>query len=98
MRHVREEVPQLKQLQAICAAVGPHGAVLESDDDIAFGYGQSIRSFCNVPTIALNRSSIGQLQGTQASVAANGRTLYALTGRATSLPFANPPGTAVLRG
>src|SRR5207253_5048391 len=53
LKHLREEVPQLGQLQALCRAVGPDGAVMETDGAVLFGYGQSIRSFCDVPTIGL---------------------------------------------
>jgi hypothetical protein len=79
MRHVRDEVPQLRQVEAICAAVGPRGAVVEVDDSAVFGYGQTLRGFCNVPTIGLPAAAPEQLAAVRRAVAAHGRVLYVLS-------------------
>ena len=78
MRHVREEVPQLTQLDALCAAVGPRGAVVEADEATVFGYGQTLRSFCNVPTIGLDSPLQPELASMRSAALAHGRTLYVL--------------------
>jgi hypothetical protein len=79
MRHVRDEVPQLPQVQAICAAVGSRGAIVEVDAAAIFGYGQTLRSFCNVPTIGLVGATPDQLAAVKRSVTAHGRVLYVLS-------------------
>ncbi|MDT4982045.1 MAG: hypothetical protein QOG07_3924 [Pseudonocardiales bacterium] len=76
---VREEAGQLAQLQAICAAVGPHGAVVEVDRSTKDGYGQAIRSYCGVPTIALVGFTPAQLAAVRAAVIAHGRTMFLLS-------------------
>ncbi|MDT4893823.1 MAG: hypothetical protein QOE97_2858 [Pseudonocardiales bacterium] len=78
MRSVREEVPQRAQLEAICTAVGRSGAVVEVDAATIFGYGQSIRSFCNVPAIGLTSASTAQIAEMSRAVRATGRTLFVL--------------------
>lgn len=76
MRAVSDEKGQRAQLDAICAAVGPHGAVVEVDDATVFGYGQAIRSFCDVPALGLLEPSAEQLRQVNAAVRAHGRTLF----------------------
>ena len=78
MRHVREENGQLTQLQAICRAVGKDGAIVETDDATAFGYGQSVRSFCGVPAIAVPQASGEELAQIGVAVRAHGRVPYVL--------------------
>lgn len=91
MRHVRDELPQLSQLQAICRAIGPHAAVLEADEATVFGYGQTLRSFCDVPTIGLDYPLPGELVPIRAAAAAHGRTLYVLW-QDTSYPMVESLG------
>jgi hypothetical protein len=79
MRHVREEYPQLTQLHALCAGIGSDGAVLMLDDDVVFGYGQSVRSFCNVPTIGLIDATPDQIRAVNTAVHAHGRHLFVLS-------------------
>ena len=76
---VHEEAGQLHQLQAICAAVGHDGAVLEMDRSTKAGYGQAIRSYCDVPTIAVVGAVPSQLASIRAAVTAHGRTLFLLS-------------------
>ncbi|MDQ1722812.1 MAG: hypothetical protein QOI26_2546, partial [Pseudonocardiales bacterium] len=86
--HVREEAGQLAQLQAICAAVGHDGAVVEVDRSTKSGYGQAIRSYCGVPTIALVGSSPAQLALARAAVIAHGRTMFLLSQDPTTTRYA----------
>ena len=79
MAHVREEAGQLNQLQAICAAVGHNGAVVEMDRSTKDGYGQAIRSYCGVPTIALVGFTPARLALARAAVIAHGRTMFLLS-------------------
>jgi hypothetical protein len=78
MRSVREEVPQREQLEAICTAVGHDGAVVEVDAATIFGYGQAIRSFCNVPAVGFDHASAAQIATMNRAVRATGRTLFVL--------------------
>jgi hypothetical protein len=78
MWKVREEYPQLTQVQALCSAIGKDGAVVEVDEDVVFGYGQTLRSFCNVPTIALDAATPPELVKIRAAVQAHGRRLFVL--------------------
>lgn len=92
MRHVRDEVPQLSQLNALCSAIGPHGAVVEADEATIFGYGQTLRSFCNVPTIGLDAPLPAELVSIRAAAQAHGKTLYVLAQNPDFLPLA--PGAS----
>ena len=76
MRSTSEERGQLRQLRDICTAVGKHGAVMEVDEQTVFGYGQAIRSFCNVPAIGLFDATPAQIQSVNTAVRAHGRTLF----------------------
>jgi len=79
MAHVRDEAGQLGQLRAICAAVGHRGAVVEVDPSARDGYGQAIRSYCGVPTIAFIGATPAQLARMKATAGAHGRILYVLS-------------------
>jgi hypothetical protein len=87
---IREEEGQLSQLEAICKVVGPHGAVIELDRSAKAGYGQAIRSYCGVPTIAVVQAKPAQLAPIRAAVAAHGRTLYALSQDPSDTIYATP--------
>jgi hypothetical protein len=86
---LREEVPQLAQVQRICAQVAPHGAVLELDPPAETSYSQTIRSYCNVPSLALINAQPDQLAQTRAAVAAHGRQLFVLATEAKFIPYAD---------
>ncbi|MCU1656606.1 MAG: Dolichyl-phosphate-mannose-protein mannosyltransferase [Pseudonocardiales bacterium] len=95
MRHVRDEVPQLTQVNALCSAIGPRGAVVEVDPQAIFGYGQTLRSYCNVPTIGLVGATPVQLADMRRSVAAHGRVLYVLSqDNARTTRYATPAPVA----
>jgi hypothetical protein len=91
MAGAREEVPQLAQVQRICAAVGARGAVLEVDSPAQTSYAQTIRSYCNVPSYALIDAQPAQLARVRAAVADNQRVLYLLSTDPTKIHFAGPP-------
>jgi hypothetical protein len=84
---VREEVPQRAQVAAICSYVGASGAVLEVDQSAQWGYGQTIRSYCNVPSLGLLSPTSAQLATVRASLLASGRTLYVLSEDPSQIPF-----------
>jgi hypothetical protein len=92
MRHVRDEVPQLVQLDALCSAIGTRGAVVEADEPTVFGYGQTLRSFCNVPTINLDAPLPVELAAMRSAALSHGRTLFVLAQNPDFVPVA--PGSA----
>jgi len=87
MAGAREEVPQLAQVQRICAAVGHNGAVLEVDAPAQTSYSQTIRSYCNVPSYALIPAQPAQLVPVRDAVAANHRVLYLLATDPAAIQF-----------
>jgi hypothetical protein len=94
MAGAREEVPQLVQVQRICAAVGARGAVLAVDDSALTSYSQTIRSYCNVPSYGLVGAAPAQLVQARAAVAAHQRVLYLLSTDPAKIHFAgSPPAT-----
>lgn len=94
MATAREEVPQLVQVQRICAAVGSRGAVLEVDPPAQTSYAQTIRSYCNVPSYALIDAQPEQLAKVRAAVADHQRVLYLLSTDPTKIHFAGAPPAA----
>jgi Dolichyl-phosphate-mannose-protein mannosyltransferase len=84
---IREEVPQLRQVRAICDRVGSDGAVVEVDLGAIYGYGQTIRSYCNVPSIGLMDATPAQLAAIRTSVLRQGRHLYVFATDATEIQF-----------
>lgn len=89
MAGVRDESGQLAQLLAICHAVGDSGAVVEVDAPAQAGYGQAIRSYCDVPAIALPGAQPAQLSSVRAAVTAHGRTLFLLSQDAAATRYAS---------
>jgi hypothetical protein len=85
---VREGVPQLTQVDRICAAVAPHGAVVMVDGSAKASYGQTIRSYCNVPTVGLLSAAAPQLAAVDHSVTTNGRVLYVMANTASWIHWA----------
>jgi hypothetical protein len=84
---IREEVPQLRQVEAVCRRIGPSAAVVETDLGAGYGYGQTVRSYCGATSISLLDPSTAQLARMQASVLAQGRTLYVLATDPSRLPY-----------
>jgi hypothetical protein len=87
---LREEAPQVAQVNALCAAVPEDGAVLVVDESLRWGYLQTIRSYCEVPTLALVGASAGQVADAAQAVGARGRTLYVVATDPAQLSFAGP--------
>jgi hypothetical protein len=85
---LREEVPQLRQVDAICAALPSDAAVLIVDDGLRWGYSMTMRTYCNVPTLAVPTTDAQALATVRASVTAGGHTLYVMAAQAVQLPFA----------
>jgi len=86
---LREEVPQLSQVRALCAAITPNGAVVAVDNGARESYLQTVRSYCDVPAIGLIHAQAGQLAAMRTSVEQSGRTLYALSTDVTVMRFAD---------
>ena len=87
---LREEAPQAAQVHALCAAVPPDGAVLVVDESLRWGYLQTIRSYCEVPTLALVGASPRQVGDAARAVSAHGRTLYVVASNPSQLTFDGP--------
>lgn len=94
MASAREEVPQRTQVERICQAVGTRGAVLDVDGGALTSYGQTVRSYCNVPSLGLQDAQPAQLAQVRDAVASHGRTLYLLSNDVNEIQFA--PGTKPL--
>jgi hypothetical protein len=83
----REEVPQYQQVQAICAALGRDGAVLQVDAPTALAYVQTMRSYCGVPSMQLVGATQKQLAAAQATAARHGRRLFVMSQDPSVLPL-----------
>lgn len=94
MRGVRENVPQYSQVQAICRAVGRDGAVVMVDTEALGVYGQTMRSYCHVPSIGLLSVIPSDLLTMKAAVAAHHRTLYVMSRDIEGVPFVDPAHVA----
>lgn len=90
VRDLREEAPQAAQVTVLCAAVPPDGAVLVVDESLRWGYLQTIRSYCEVPTLALVGASARQVADAARAVSAHGRTLYVVASNPSQLTFDGP--------
>ena len=88
MQAVRPYPRLEREVQAICGAIGPHGAVIESDPAATSGYAQTMRSYCNVPSAGLAKVTPQLLATARTAAAAHGRTLYVLAQDPASVPFA----------
>jgi hypothetical protein len=87
---LREEAPQAAAVRALCAAVPPDGAVLVVDESLRWGYLQTIRSYCEVPTLALVGASPRQVADAAHAVSGHGRTLYVVAANPSQLTFDGP--------
>jgi hypothetical protein len=87
---LREEAPQAGQVNALCAAVPPDGAVLVVDESLRWGYLQTIRSYCEVPTLALVGASPRQVADAARAASAHGRSLYVVASNPSQLTFDGP--------
>ena len=87
---LREEVPQVAEVNALCAAVPADSAVLVVDEGLRWGYLQTIRSYCGVPTLALVGASAAQVADAARAVSAHGRALYVVASDPGQLTFDGP--------
>jgi hypothetical protein len=85
---LREEVPQIRQVNAICRALPSDAALLIADDGLRWGYSETMRAYCDVPTIAVPTTDATTLAQVRSSVAAGGHTLYVMASRPSELPYA----------
>jgi hypothetical protein len=90
---LREEVPQLTQVQAVCAALPSDAALLIVDDGLRWGYAQTMRAYCDVATIALVSPNPATLAAVRTSVADGGRTLYVMSERPGELTYGSAAPT-----
>jgi hypothetical protein len=88
MKQVRDEVPQLAQVQQLCAALSAHGAVVAVDFASLYGYGQTLRSYCGAPVIGLVDASPTQLRDMNTATAAHDLRLYVMAQDAAALHLA----------
>ncbi|HEY7049483.1 MAG TPA: glycosyltransferase family 39 protein [Jatrophihabitantaceae bacterium] len=88
MATAREEVPQLAQVDRICAKVAPDGAVLTVDPPAQTSYSQTVRSYCNVPSIGLVDAPPAELAQVRTAVASHRRVLYLMSTDVTKIRFA----------
>ncbi|SOD72994.1 dolichyl-phosphate-mannose-protein mannosyltransferase [Jatrophihabitans sp. GAS493] len=86
VRSLREEAPQLRQVQAICDALGDDAAVLMIDETARVSYSQTLRSYCGVPTNSVKDVSTSTLSEVNANVTASGRRLYVMATDPTAFP------------
>ena len=98
VRDLREEAPQAAQVHALCAAVPSDGAVLVVDESLRWGYLQTIRSYCEVPTLALVGAS--SASGGRRGARGERTRPHALRRRVQSLAadLRRPGATGVLHG
>jgi hypothetical protein len=92
MRTAREEVPQYRQVVAMCRAVGSSGAVVEVDESALNGYGQTVRSYCGVPSLGLIGATPAQLQEVRQTLLASNRRLFVISMTVDPIGFA--PGVS----
>jgi hypothetical protein len=99
LARVREGVPQLAEVENVCANLPPNAAVVVGAG-LWFGYTMTVRSYCQVPVMGLPSSAnpknyhplqADELAQMRTNAAAAGRTLVLLTDDAASLP-AGPGG------
>jgi Dolichyl-phosphate-mannose-protein mannosyltransferase len=87
---LREEVPQIGQVDALCTALPRDAAVLVVDENLRWGYLQTIRSYCDVPALALVGARADRVASVQQAVSAHGRTLFVLAGDPSQLAYDGP--------
>ena len=90
VKDLREGAPQAAEIRALCAAVPSDGAVLVVDESLRWGYLQTVRSYCEVPTLALVGASARQVADAAQAVSAHGRRLYVIASNPSQLTFDGP--------
>ena len=93
---VREYVPQLDQIRAVCDALPARAAVLLIDDAAQQQYAVTLRSYCGVDTVGLTASTPAVLALARTTAAASGHSAWVLTTSPKGLPDGTPGFTAAL--
>ena len=88
LANVREYVPQLAQLQGVCAALPADAAVLFPDLLAGQEYAPTIRAYCNVPAVQLDGATPETLAKAGAAAASRGRVTWVVATRLEGLPLA----------
>lgn len=91
---VREGVPELAHVEALCDALPAKAAVLTADSRTSIEYLPTIRAYCGVPAAALVAPTAGQLADVRRSATAHGRTLYVVAFDPAALKPLGYPATA----
>ena len=95
LARVREGVPQLAEVENVCANLPPHAAVVVGTG-LWFGYEMTVRSFCRVPTVGLpssisvtnyNPLRADSLAELRTNAAKSGHTLVLLVDGTATLPL-----------
>ncbi|SDJ35363.1 Dolichyl-phosphate-mannose-protein mannosyltransferase [Frankineae bacterium MT45] len=86
VRGLREEAPQLQQVEAICNALDGDAAVLMIDETARISYSQTLRSYCGVPTNSVKNVSTDTLSQVNEKVIASGRRLYVMATDPSAFP------------
>jgi hypothetical protein len=92
---VREEVPQLRQVADMCRALPADAAVVALDWNSLWSYQQTVRSYCDVPVIAVLNASRAELVQIRSTLLGQGRVLYVMT--TTAATVQNAPGAPIPR-
>ena len=89
---LREGVPQLAEVQHLCAAL-PADAALAVTGPLGVTYQQTVRSYCDMPVAALRQPTRDRLARLEAAARAHGRRLHVLATNRTALaPDVAPTG------
>lgn len=89
MAQVRTGVPQLAQVKAVCRALPDNAAVLSLGRAENGSYTQTMRSFCNVPSYAMDAPTTAALAEVRRSVSSHDRTLFVIAEAARFIPVVN---------
>lgn len=89
---IRQEGGQYPQLAALCKALPQNAAVVATDAAAQTGYGQTLRTYCDVPTFGLPGASQVTLAAMNAAVRRSGRTLFALASGPDTYTYAPDSG------
>lgn len=84
---VRQYVPQLAEVTAVCDAVPDDGAILVGPG-LASTWLQTVRSYCDVPAAGVTALAPALLTTASRAVGDHGRRLYVVTTSASDLPGA----------
>jgi len=87
---IREGHPQLRQVDAICGQLPPDAAVVTVEYNASWSYQMTVRAYCDVPIISLDKATPAQLATMQAAAQEHGRELFAMSTESADLDFDGP--------